>query len=154
MHSDTGQSRYLQPAELPELTPRGRVRFERRLSLVRLVESGASIRDALRLSKLNVTERTAVRLLRHFNRIGPSALVDRRLLSQVDGRNPRRARTPALEAIVLRLWKETRSGTAGLCDEVSRACQREGVPVPSRSTIRRIVAALREAHADRTAAAG
>lgn len=154
MYPDTGESRHLQQAELPELTPRGRARLERRWSFVRLVESGASIRDALRLSKLNVTERTAVELLRHFKRVGPSALVDRRLLSQVAGRNLRRARTPALEAIVFHLLRETRSSTAGLCDEVSLICQREGVPVPSRSTIRRVVTAFRVAHADRTDAAG
>lgn len=135
-------------ALLLRLPSRGQRRLKQRLALIRDVEEGLPAREALRRSALNVTERSVEDLVARFRREGLEGLVDRRLLRRVPGRNPRTVRTPLVETIVRRVATQVtendesgreRPRLTAVRRSVAAQLEVHGLPVPSASTIRRIL---------------
>jgi transposase len=127
------------PTALPKLTTQGRARVARRLLFIVQVGQGLSIPEALRRARLNITERSARQLLHAYRRDGDSALIDRRSLVDVPARNPRRTRTEEVERIVRSLSTESGHRIAQITRLARVECLRLGLPIPSQSTVRRIL---------------
>ena len=133
----------LDPDLLAGMTEWGRARLLRRLRFLELVEEGVEISEALRRARLNISTRSAQLLLRRVETEGMLALPDGRSFSRVEGRNPRTVRTPQVEALVRGLVAKGVSGVRPIQRAVAPVCAVLGLPAPSPSTIRRIVAARR-----------
>lgn len=121
---------------LPE---RARTRLRRRITAVLYILAGVPVSDALHQAKVNVTERRALQLVAAYRAAGTTALIDRRLLPRVPGRNPRRVRTEEVENIVREVLHETSVSSTRLIRRVQEECAVAGMPVPSPATIRRII---------------
>lgn len=145
--------------DVDSLTPGELAVFAARHRFVTLVDAGKCVMAAVTAANLTghrdpntgvarpLSERGARHLLRQYRQRGLAALLDRRLRPDVDGRNPRRARTPEVEDLVRQVWtdglKDDMPATAGV-GAVTRVVVKKcvlGTPVPSESTVRRIITA-------------
>lgn len=136
--------RITDPAFLAGLTALGLRRLRCRLRLLLQIEAGVPLPAALRESGLNITLRSAGLLVRNYRGHGLSALVDGRSLSSVPGRNPRTARTPIVENLIRRLLERGLARPRGIQRAIAPICEAHDLPVPSASTIRRVIESVRD----------
>jgi hypothetical protein len=129
------------------ITEKGRRKLKKRLMFVSFLESGVPVKEALQRSGLNMKPRSVRHFLEEYRERGWDALLDRRTLKYLEGRNRRTVRTPPVDAIIKGQWVEglvegmpAIEGDNAVARRVRETCGAADLPVPSDATVRRALA--------------